>query len=349
MMRQYADLHVHMSKLDFRQGDMTLNVVEGMGNTRAALQSLTYRSVLYNLWLLYWKQHYKRMELSVFGMIHHEDLYRDIPFETQAQALLDMGCDGVKLMFDPHSRKVYGYGLNDPRMDKMFTLLEEQNIPVLIHVNDPEHMWVKRIPTEEEIKRDWCYFFDGYLSKQEIYDETFAMLDKHPKLRVTFAHFFFQSAFMDEAKRIMETYPNVNFDLTPGQGMFKSFSEDIDAWQAYFEKYSERIFYGTDTNNTKDFNAEIHLLVRQALTYPKTAEFKIPCYGGFDIKGLDLSERALNNIFSDNYDRWVGKPKAVNMALWQQAAARVLADISCLETDEMQTAADFLRQLMERM
>lgn len=345
-MRKYTDLHVHMSMLDFDQGNMTLNVVEGMGNTRAALQSLTYRSVLYNLWLLYWKKHYKRMELSVFGMIHHEDLYQNIPFEKQAQALLDMGCDGIKLMFDPHSRKVYGYGLDDPRMDAMFTLLEEQDIPVLIHVNDPDHMWVKREVTEYEIQRNWCYFLEGYQSKQKIYEETFAMLDKHPNLQVTFAHFFFISGDLAEAKRILDTYPNVNFDLTPGQGMFKDFSTDIDAWQAFFEQYAHRIFFGTDTNNTKDFNAEIHLLVHQALTYPKTEEFKIPCYGGFHIKGLELSDEALDKICSSNYDRWVGKPKAVNEALWQQAAEHVLQD---LKGTQWESDAEFLQQLMTKM
>ena len=34
-------------------------------------------------------------------MVHNEDFYRDIPYENQAEALLQMGCDGIKFMYSP--------------------------------------------------------------------------------------------------------------------------------------------------------------------------------------------------------------------------------------------------------
>ena len=59
------------------------------------------------------------------------------------------------------------------------------------------------------------------------------MLDKFPKLKITFAHFFFLSDNPDEAVRIMEKYPNALFDLTPGGEMFVNFSKDPEYWHDF--------------------------------------------------------------------------------------------------------------------
>lgn len=347
-MKKAYDLHVHMTELDFDTGRRMLDTIRGMQVDKVALQSLTYRSVVYNLWLLYWKKHYRKMEMSVFGMIHNEDFYRDIPFEVQAKALIDMGCDGIKMMYAPNTRKRLGYGIDDVRYDKMFDYLEENGIPAVIHVNDPEENWIPRELTPTEIERGWGFFTGGFLSKQEIYDETFRMLDKHPRLRVTFAHFFFLSNFRDEAERVMETYPNVCFDLTPGWEMFLGFSRDIDGWQAFFEKYADRIFFGTDSNNTKKFNAELNLMVRMATSHDKS-EFMLPAYRCVAVKGLDLSEKTLDKIYRENYDRFVGTPKPVDTEKVLAAAKRLLSDIENREEPEMQAAADCVRELLVKM
>ena len=70
-MREFYDLHVHLSELNYKKAESALDVISYIGVTRAALQSLTYRSAAYNLGLLHVKNTYKRMELSVFGMVHN--------------------------------------------------------------------------------------------------------------------------------------------------------------------------------------------------------------------------------------------------------------------------------------
>ncbi|MDD5603312.1 MAG: amidohydrolase family protein [Eubacteriales bacterium] len=346
-MNNFADVHVHMTDINFNKCQTFLDEIAGRGITNVALQSLTYRSIVYNLSLLYWKENYKNMEVAVFGMIHNNDIYKDISFEFQAKALVDMGCDGIKFMYSPDTRKKLGHAICDLRYDKMFTYLEENNIPILIHVNDPEKFWEKREMTEYEKSRGWGYFDGTYLSKQEIYEEAFAMLNKHPKLRVTFAHFFFLSCFIEEAERVMETYPNVNFDLAPGVEMFLGFSDQIDVWQEFFEKYSDRILFGTDCNNTKNFNPYIYQLVRMAISHDKT-EFKMPCYGGHIIKGLDLSENALDKICYKNYIRFVGTPKAVNMDMVLIAAKKILGDIQLLEEEQAAEVEAWAKELIDR-
>lgn len=344
-MKPFADIHVHMTDTVFDHCRPFLDELADQDVTHIALQSLTYHNIAYNLSVLYWKEHYKRMEISAFGMVHNQDFYSEIPYEIQAKALIDMGCDGIKFMYSPDTRRSLGHAICDSRYDKMFTYLEENNIPVLIHVNDPEHFWEKRELTEYEIMRGWGYFDPSYLSKQEIYDETFSMLDKHPSLRVTFAHFFFLSNYMEEAERVLNTYPYVHFDLTPGSEMFLGFSKDIDAWQAFFQKYSDRILFGTDCNNLKDFNPLIYQLVRQALTHDKS-EFCMPCYSGAPVKGLDLDEDTLRKICFDNYRNFVGTPKPVNMALVKKAAERVYRDTKQSDDVKIKKAADWAHSFL---
>ena len=346
-MKPIYDLHVHMTELDFDRGRQMLDTLWGMKTERVALQSLTYRSIVYNLWLLYWKKHYKNMEMAVFGMVHNEDFYESIPFEIQAKALIDMGCDGIKMMYAPNTRKRLGYGIDDERYDKMFTYLEDNDIPAVIHVNDPEEFWIPRELTESEKERGWGFFTGGFLSKQEIYDETFRMLDKHPRLRVTFAHFFFLSNFRDEAERVMETYPNVCFDLTPGWEMFLGFSRDIEGWRGFFEKYAHRIFFGTDSNNTKRFCAELNLMVRMATA--ERGEFILPAYRVEKVHGLGLDEKTLDKIYRENYARFVGKPKPVNEEQFKIAATRLLSDLEGRDDPNLQAAADMASVLLKKI
>ena len=348
-LKTFADIHVHMSDINYDTCKAYLDLLADQGSTDVALQSLTYRAICYNLLVLYWKENYKKINLSAFGMIHHRpgDIYAGIPYETQAKALLDMGCDGIKLMWSPDSRKAYGHGIDDERYEKMFTYLEENGVPLVIHVNDPEEFWIPRELTELEKSRNWGYFTEGYCTKQEIYDETFRMLDRHPKMKVTFAHFFFLSNFIDEAERVLETYPAVNFDLTPGWEMFLGFSKDIDAWQKFFIRYQDRILFGTDCNDIKNFNPQIYQLVREAISHDKT-EFVMPAYKALPIRGLDLPSEVLEKICWYNYKKLVPETKKVNVERMLAAAKRLYSDIRDAEDEKIRESAAWTAELLAK-
>lgn len=346
-MKNFADIHAHMSNIDFKTCEDYLNLIKEQGITHLCLQSLTYRWAIYNLVVLYWKKYYKDMKMYAFGMIHNQDIYKDIPYEEQAKEIIKMGFDGIKLMFDPNTRKKLGHGMNDARYEKMFAYLEENEIPLVIHVNDPDYFWVVRQLTEEEITRGWGYFTEGYLTKQEMYDEAFEVLDRHPKLKVTFAHFFYLSSSIDEAARVLDKYPNVTYDLTPGQVMFDDFSKDIDAWKAFFVKYSDRIFYGTDTNSLKNNNVEIHRLIREAISHDKS-EFEIKCYQTQKIRGLDLDDETKQKICFDNFYLLLGEPKEVNTTLMCEHGKRIMQDINLFGEDKIDAMKNWLEEFFRR-
>ena len=132
----------------------------------------------------------------------------------QVQAYHKVGFDGMKLLFGkPECRKADGVSLCDECYDPMYDFLERNNIPVLLHSNDPVEFWDKeRIPKWAMEAGYYCD--ETYPTHEQIREETIGILKKHPKLNMTIAHIFFLSNAdqYDLAEELLETYPNLTFD-----------------------------------------------------------------------------------------------------------------------------------------
>lgn len=319
-----ADCHVHTRFVNYETTQKMLLDIEEVGVKHVCLLPLPYRSAAENLFGLFVKNFYKRISVRTFGGLHVTDRYSLIPPEEQVRALLDLGCDGIKLMFSPDLRGYYGRGIDDPYYDAMLSLLEERDVPVNLHLADPETFWNAGQP----------YAGGAFISKENLYLEGLRMLDKHPRLRVCFAHFMFLSNFPDEAERIMEKYPNVMFDLTPGVEMYYNFDKQLDRWRDFFEKYKDRILFGTDCNAIKKCNKELELLVYGKLT--ERGEYSSFCYGR-DIKvmGLGLSADAVSKISYENYFKFLGRePAEVNKDMLLLCCQRIIRDLQKEPYDE---------------
>ena len=193
-MKYFADSHVHIRFTRYEEIRRLLDDLSTTGLTDVCLLPLPYRGAAENLAAVYWKTHYDKMNIRAFGGLHVTDRYAKIPYEILVDKLLDLGCDGIKIMNSPDTSRFMGRGLSDARYEKMFALLEELGTPINIHVADPETFW-------DEGKQ---YHDPSFPSKQWLYDDIFNVLDRHPGLNVTFAHFFFLSNFPEEAAREMD-------------------------------------------------------------------------------------------------------------------------------------------------
>ncbi len=299
-MRKTADSHIHIRFTRDEEIDKEIADIASAGVTAACILSLPYRGVAENLAAV-WQKTRKDIDIRAFGGLHINDRYKDVPPEIQVEKMLDLGCDGIKIMYSPDLRRFMKSGLDSREYSKMFGLLEERGTPLNIHVADPEDFW--------DEGRPW---HDGFPSKRQLYDEIFRVLDAHPKLKVTFAHFFFLSNFPDEAVRVMEKYPNVWFDLTPGVEMYYNFDKNIDVWHDFFTKYSDRIIFGTDSNTVKSKNCELVELVRRKLCESREI-FSQHCYGkDFIVRGLYLDDKTVERICYTNFFERLGEKKPVD-------------------------------------
>lgn len=267
----------------------------------------------------------------VFGHIHHYLDGRDSAddFYRQAKQLYEMGVDGYKFIEGkPGFRKDTGYAIDDPIYDKMYEFIQSVGLPVLHHIADPAKCWDISQATPIMIQRGWVYD-ESYRTLAELREETEGLLRKFPKLKVTLAHFYFTSDDYDGAVRLMETYPNVCLDTTPGGEMFEGFSRDIEKWRNFFVKYQDRILYGTDTynsdcgDNPEDYEesgdaGHRNNFVRFALE--RSEPFEDIHFG--TIIPLNMPEDVRKKIYHDNYIRIVGEtPRKVNKSLCAQKAA----------------------------
>jgi len=233
----------------------------------------------------------------------------------QIEQMHAMGFDGVKLLDGKAPlRKRIGRPLDDPMYDQFFAYAEEHGIPIKMHLGDPAYMWD---PMNKKFQ-----FGDDMPSLAQLRREAEGILTKFPKLKLHFAHFYFLGHELEYAKRLLETWPNVALDLTPGGEMFVGFSERPEEWRAFFCKYADRIYYGTDTYNM--FYSEIleeyengtgvgfrNNQVRRMLEWSEP--YEDPYYGHF--VPLHLDDESLNKIYHDNCTTLLGEPKTVAKGL----------------------------------
>lgn len=319
---QFADMHIHCRE-DLDEGLAMLRDLRDFGIKDFNILAITYNefSVDDNIRALFYKKMMTDANVSVFGGLYYSPYinHYGVPFLEQAQRLLDMGCDGIKLIeCKPDFRKYIGFGLDSKIYDEMFDMLEKEQVPIICHINDPEEYWdenkIREWPIGERlIELGWLYNNKSFLTYEEIFNETIRRLEKNPKLNIIFAHFMFLSNQIEVAKKLVETYPNLKFDLTPGWEMYVGFAKNYEKWREFFETYSDRIYYGSDSNSYP-IKKEIHETIRYAVG-GEAEEIDIPHATFARMKGFDLSKEAQENICYNNFMATIGEPKAVKTEL----------------------------------
>jgi predicted TIM-barrel fold metal-dependent hydrolase len=268
----------------------------------------------------------------------------------QARVIYEMGCDGFKsLDGKPTQRKPLGRPLCDPVYDKMYGYLEEVGLPAKMHVCDPRKYWgAKETLPRTAIERGWWYGDGTYPSFEEIHGEVRSLMEKFPRLRLCMAHMGYLTDAPDEWVQFLEKYPGTSYDLTPGAAEFLSFTKDPDLWREYLNKYSKRIFFGTDTynqiepedvaSNSMEKTSARHDQVRRALEGKPGDTFEVPSIGAI-INPLGLDRETLENIYSVGFREQHGEPRKISaravLCEVERSRARLLSGVFNIPKDEI--------------
>ena len=231
---------------------------------------------------------------------------------VQYKELMEIGFDGIKMLEGkPTEHKRIGKDLNHPAFNKLYKAMEEDGTQLLMHVNDPDEFWdVERAP-DWAVKNGWAYLDGTYASYEEIHRQTVKILEDHPKLHLTLAHFFFCSKEPEILEGLFERYPNFCVDLTPGGEMYVEFEKNYEYYRNFFNKYSDRLIFGTDRSYLGD-NNYADWLFNVVTTFIGTDK-TVLSFDNKMLKGLSLTQDKVDNIFFANFERRAGKtPKPVN-------------------------------------
>ena len=310
------DAHTHIYNLN---GDFTplYTLAKRLGFDRLTVLSLQCLDPLQNILCALCKLKNPGTTYAFGGL----DYQTGQDFLSQAKNLKAIGFDGIKMLEGkPTVRKMLNIALDDPVYGEYYTYLEETGFPVLFHAADPPEFWDKAKVPGWAVKNGWFYD-ETFVPYEQFYHEVENILNKHPKLKITLAHFFFLSGDPVRAQKFLDDHPSVFFDLAAGIEMYENFSSAPDFWRAFFIKNSKRIIFGTDSTD-----AEISSGCAEM-------EIKFLCSGneieilGKKLCGIALPEETQERIFSLNYQDFAGKtPAKINRDLLLQAAASMRAE-----------------------
>ena len=265
------------------------------------------------------------------GLVYDADSLPVTDSGEQYRELMEIGFDGIKMLeTKPTEIRRLGRSMADPVFEPWFDAIEKDGTHMVWHVADPGHFWIREYVSQEFVDRGWFYGDGTFPSKEEIYDQVFTVLGRHPMLKITFAHFFFMADEPQRLEDVFRRYPNVSVDVTPGWEMYAAFARDPGYWREFFVKHADRIGFGTDSGDESDGSPEIPDIVYRFLTTTDEQEI-----WGIRFPGIALDDASLERILRTNFLRRAGNtPKPVNRAALKRYIAKyrhLIADTALRE------------------
>lgn len=261
----------------------------------------------------------------VFGGLDRKLFYQDSlssRLESEIFRLMDMGCTGIKMLEGkPDVRKQFpipdfDHEVWEPYWDR----LEQEQVPIYFHINDPEEFWDANAAADYVKKAGWLYD-ETYINNEAQYHQILQVLNRHPHLKICFPHFFFLSAQLPRLGRILDAYPNVRIDMTPGIELYYQLSAQGDQAKDWILDHQDRILYGTDIGARALIKAgPVPLHVQECRCRVKLIRDFLETDGQYllepdgyyvvereptVINGLGLSRSILDKIYGDNYLKFI--------------------------------------------
>jgi predicted TIM-barrel fold metal-dependent hydrolase len=194
-------------------------------------------------------------------------------------------------------------------------------MPVAIHIGDPKAFWLPPTPENERWDElgahpEWSFYGQPVPSWEELYAAFERRVARHPKTMFIAVHFGNDPEDPARVGQMLDKYSNFFIDTAariPEIGR-----HDAGKMRRFFEKYQDRILFGTDTGvgpSQDDMMygsngplpptlADEDRFFRSTWRYFETAdkqfESPTPIQGRWKIDGLGLPEGILRKVYYEN-------------------------------------------------
>lgn len=256
---------------------------------------------------------------------------RSADYLAQAKEYHAAGFDGIKMLEGyPSIRKVMGVPLYDEVYDEFYSYLEENRIPIILHIANPPEFW-DMSKVSDWVKKAGRACDETYPTKDGLQKEVDEVMKKHPKLRLALAHFGFMSYDINQAKAWLDDYENTMFDLTPGGEQLINMGKNWDEWHDFFVQYQDRIVYGSDLRAfpfTTQEEWETAVMRRPGLVrkfFETNEKHLYEAAETTEFYGVALEKEIREKIYYKNAERELGKPRAIDYAYMKKKAQDLLA------------------------
>ena len=208
--------------------------------------------------------------------------------------------------------------VDDPRFDPMWDACGELHMPVAIHVSDPIAFY---LPTDryneryEELNNhpDWSFHGKDFPSNAEILEARNRVIARHPKTSFLLLHMGNFAEDLANVAAVLDRFPNASVDTAARIG---ELGRQPRAARRFFEKYQDRILFGTDAiPHGDDYPQQVfgdklyEIYIRFFETEDEYFDYSpapVPPQGRWRIYGLGLSDRILEKVYYQNASRLLG-------------------------------------------
>lgn len=141
-----------------------------------------------------------------------------------------------------------GIHIDDPRMDPILEKCAELHMPVNIHVGEDKWMYEPMDATNDGLMNAWKWRITkapGVLGHDEVVDSLERAVKKHPRTIFIACHLANCCSDLNRLGAMLDQYPNLHADIG---ARFAELSPIPRTVSQFFQRYQDRLLYGTDMN-----------------------------------------------------------------------------------------------------
>jgi predicted TIM-barrel fold metal-dependent hydrolase len=207
--------------------------------------------------------------------------------------------------------------IDDHRFDPMWEAAGAHRMPVAIHTSDPEAFF---LPTDrfneryEELSAhpDWSFHGKDFPSNRELQEARNRVMARHPKTQFVVLHVG-DAENLPYVSELLDRHPNMHVETGARIG---ELGRQPRASRKFFDKYQDRILFGTDAVPRGDdtpqqvFGERLYEIYYRFLEtedeYFDYAPAAKPPQGRWRIYGIGLPEKILRKVYFENAERLLG-------------------------------------------
>lgn len=215
-------------------------------------------------------------------------------FKIGAKGVGELGDKGTGLFYG--EPKAYGMHIDDARMDPLLKKCAELKMPVNIHVGEPQWFYEKMDSTNDGLMNAYTWRLDTLkgLKLQQVLSTLENAVKKHPQTTFIACHLANQNTDLQKLGDLLDKYPNLYADISA------RYAEQAPVpryTRAFFEKYQDRLLYGTDMG----FDKSMYEITFRILESNDEHFYNVDLFGyHWPLYGFGLSDEVLKKVYNTN-------------------------------------------------